>query len=66
MTMQDPKLKISKTIHPDQPIGYNEWTELHKVSNRVPDPQAYDRARDMMRQYKWERRYITETLAETE
>lgn len=44
-------LRISKTVEPDCTLPYNEWTEQYRISGRAVDPTAYDRARDMMRQW---------------
>ena len=56
------KLNIIRTVEPETIPPYNEWMQEYKVSKRVVDPTAYDKARDMMRQYRFTASYINEAV----
>lgn len=47
-------IKIMKTVTPDTTLTEAEWMEYVKAGRLAPKPEARQRARDMMIQYRAE------------
>jgi hypothetical protein len=45
-------IKVMKTVTPEDTLSESEWMEYVKAGRLAPNPEARERAKDMMIQYR--------------